>query len=653
MKLRRLLCLLLSFCIIFSAVGCSKVDVSSDTSSDANSQSYTPMDSEQMTSDDTDSFNESVEEDSDDNSEDSEYSDDITEDTETELPGVDDEYYDPEEDSYEEEETESEEDYGEEEEESEETPEEETEDETESQPETPENDESEKTPVAPENQENTQTPENNQNTQNQGNTNQPEATPEADKISVEVEKLLKPLTAEDDMIMQDNPDRGFRTHLTLYVNEAVEAIDPMDYYQSKYNIFFGYCDMDINVSMTYLYLTEYRGMDIPPEAMDAIEQFFKYSEIKQFTSCLRFAYCDDYTKLDRGADQATIIRHIKQLAPLIQKYKHCVHTVEGGFVGSYGEWAPVYQSPPVDYETITNYLLKYFCLPNGVYLSLRLPSYKNLLPSTHPYLKYIGFHNDAMFGEQTRLDWNSGGYQLGTPEWEQACTEGAYTPQGGEMLNNNTYHQRDMIPKGIEMIMEAGHHWQNTMSAWHGKYEGTGEYEPIMEIWEREPVTPEIIEQAKVVYDPNWFYDKNGNPVERNAFEFLRDHLGYRISLQALKISGESKPGGVIDIQLPLKNYGFSAAFCLNSGFAILDSDYNVVSTKKAGKPSTWYSHDPENYLDTTIRTYNVKSQMKLPSKSGKYYIAFYLKNGLNHFATFANDIETADGYAILHEFVI
>ncbi len=469
--------------------------------------------------------------------------------------------------------------------------------------------------------------------------------------TVNVNKDFSPITSVSDIIMQDNPDRGFRTHLTLNIKDAVDSGNPMNYFLEKYNVFFAYCDMEINVSMTYFYLTDYRGMDIPDEAMDAIDQFFQFSEGKGFTNCLRFAYCDDYKELDRGADQATIIRHIKQLAPLIKKYKHCVHTCEGGFIGSYGEWAPNYQRPAVDYETITKYLMKYFCMPNGIYLSLRMPEYKNLLDKSSPYWKYIGYHNDAMFGETDKEGWNSAGYQYGTPEWEQVCLEGAYTPQGGEMLNNDDYYEKEKIPVGIEMIKEAGHHWQNTMSVWHGRYESVGDNEAIMNLWEAEEVTPEILESSNVVYDPYWFIDDNGNPVQRNAFEFLRDHLGYRISLQSVKTTGENKKESTISAELSLKNYGFSAAFCMQSGFAILDSNYDVVREVKAGSPSKWYSHDPENYLNTEILTHSVSAEIKLPSESGKYYLAFYLKNGINQFASFANSIESAGGYAILHEF--
>ena len=473
------------------------------------------------------------------------------------------------------------------------------------------------------------------------------------KVSVNVNKKLKPLTSSGDAIMQDNPDRGFRTHLTLYVDEAVASGDPMSYYQKDYDVFFGYCDMEINVSMTYLYLTAYRGMNIPNEAMAAIEDYFIYSEAKGFTTCLRFAYCDDLNHLERGADQATIIRHIKQLAPLIKKYKHTVHTVEGGFIGSYGEWASVYQSPAVDYETVARALMKYFCMPNGIYLSLRLPKYKNLIPKTDKYYKYIGNHNDAIYGEQLREGWHSGGYQYGTDDYAQMCREGAYTPQGGELLNNGDYVKKGKIPIGVEVVAEAGHHWRNTMSVWHGKYECSSDDDAIMDRWAEESVTPATMKGIQVVFDPYWFIDDKGAEVERNAFEFLRDHLGYRIAAQSVKITGESKPGATVKVEMPIKNYGFSAAFCMTSGFAILDSDYNVVSTVKAGSPSKWYSHDPENYLDTTILTHNVSANVKLPSKSGKYYVAFYLKNGINQFATLANDIETADGYALLHEFVI
>ncbi|MBR7132096.1 MAG: DUF4874 domain-containing protein [Clostridia bacterium] len=470
--------------------------------------------------------------------------------------------------------------------------------------------------------------------------------------TVVTDKIFLPLTSEGDKLLLANPDRGFRTHLTLYVKEAVDSGNPMKYYRDDFDVFFGYIKSErVNNALAYLYLTDYRNMDIPQDGMDAIEAFFKFCEIEQIKIMLRFGYCDDLNYLDRGANQETILRHIKQLAPLVAKYRHCIHTVEGGFVGSYGEWASVYQRPAVDYETVTRAIVENFCVPTGLFFSHRLPQYKNLIPETDSLYKYIAYNNDAMYGEQSNDGWHSGGYQYGTAEWAQVCNEGAYTPQGGEMLNNSAMLNYNAVPTGIQMIKETAHHWHNTMSVWHGMFEDSKN--AIMNNWRKEVITPEILEANDIVYCPSWFKDDNGNTVTRYAYDFIRDHLGYKLEAQSFSVSGEDVASGKLTLNLALKNYGMSAAFCMNSSFVILDEDYNVVSKVSAGKPETWYSHNPEDYLDTTVLTHNINAEINAPKATGKYYIAFCLENTMGVKARFSNRIDVVNGYNILHEFYL
>ena len=50
------------------------------------------------------------------------------------------------------------------------------------------------------------------------------------------------------------------------------------------------------------------------------------------------------------------------------------------------------------------------------------------------------------------------------------------------------------------------------------------------------------------------------------------DHLGYRLALTGLETDGDLQPGGVLHVKLSLVNYGFAAAFQMESGFVLLDS---------------------------------------------------------------------------------
>lgn len=467
-----------------------------------------------------------------------------------------------------------------------------------------------------------------------------------------------------------NPERGWRTHTYWYVDWALNPQKLLEvsaqygkrwenryqYWENQYSYFFNTGDDYTATAFTYIYLTGYENtMELPQEALDCIEEFFDFVRKKKFTMLLDFCYCDEATQLATCADEETMIAHMQQLTPIVKRHADVVHCVKAGFCGAYGEWA--YQDPPISHANVTNAIMQYICEPAQLSFLARLPRYKNSIGKDSPYYPHIGFSNDAIYGEQTRKEWESGGFQVGTDEWEQVCQEGAFAPNDGEMCTNHqmmTYHNAEtggtgIVPYGIEVIAEAAHHWFNTMSVWHGNHDYLSHWDAlrIMDTWKQQPVTPQLLGEYKVVYDPSWFLDEKGNTVERSCYDFLRDFLGYRITLQSADISEDG------EITLRLKNYGMSAAFRMTSGFAILDKHFEVMTTVDAGDPETWYSHDPYNWRDTTVPEYTVSAKLPLPQQAGQYHLAFYMKNDLGVFASMSNRITTVDGYHILHSFSI
>lgn len=460
----------------------------------------------------------------------------------------------------------------------------------------------------------------------------------------------EPLYAGQDELLFNNPDRGFRTHLTFYVSEAIE-MGTQKYLDWKFGIFYDHLNEPCKLMMVYIYITDYRNMDITQQGMDIIEALLVRSKQRGIKLMLRFGYCDDMRHTERNANEETMIRHIKQLAPLVNKYKDVVHSIQDGFIGAYAEWHS--QVPEVNKGRVLNHILKYLVEPNGIYFQARLPEYKNEIPSIDPYYDMIGFHNDAMFGAQTKDGWESGGFQLGTTSWHQVVTEAYKTPQDGEMFVNSNLLQTNRIPTGIEIIRELSQHRHTSMSIWHGYREMAGSDTAVMERWKKQMVTPVLLEDNGIVFCPNWFKDKAGREVERNAFEFIRDHLGYRIEAQYIKVEEGKKPGSLAKVTLDLKNYGLSAAFHMRSGIAILNSENKVVSEVEAGTPADWHSHDPHSYLSTTVLSHTIKADLKLPSKKGFYKVAFFLNNTMDDYARLSNNVEYINGYNVLCGFEI
>lgn len=78
-----------------------------------------------------------------------------------------------------------------------------------------------------------------------------------------------------------------------------------------------------------------------------------------------------------------------------------------------------------------------------------------------------------------------------------------------------------------------------------------------------------------------------------------------------------------------------------------------MVSEILVGDPTTWHPTSPEDYSDRTQLKHNLSAEMKLPSESGTYKIAFFLRNTLGQTARLDNTIEYSNGYNILHMFTI
>ena len=169
--------------------------------------------------------------------------------------------------------------------------------------------------------------------------------------------------------------------------------------------------------------------------------------------------------------------------------------------------------------------------------------------------------------------------------------------------------------------------------------------------WQKhENVTPLLLDNNRIIYDPDWFFDDNGVMVDRDPYEFLRDHLGYRLRAESISVLGREE----LEVELKIKNYGFAAAFYLESSIAILDENYNAVSSHEVGNPETWYSHNPKNHLSTEVLTHTLLTEFVTPEKEGKYYIALRLGNTMGDTARLANSgIDYQNGYNILYSFLV
>lgn len=533
---------------------------------------------------------------------------------------------------------------------------------------------------------------------------------------IDVSAEYTPLVGKQNDWLNSNPDRGYRTEISFVMYDTAEY-DPglkNDWRRVNVNnsddeirktiekLVTMYLQTNVKVAIAYICFNDCNTMDqIPDKYLHALDLFFENLRARGVRVIWRHAYGgttnryitvpEDREYLEKVcANQDIMVKHIKQLGEYIGKNTDVVMKISSGVIGN-GEYTASFQWPPVDFNVITDSIIRYMCVPNGLTFNVRLPRYKkdvidwwaeNHNGEMYPYADIIGHTNDAIYGETYKLNANSACYQIDhTPlnckdgskcycysedyfdEWRYVTETAAYTSQCGEMFTNiGMTVVNKIFPTGLEVIKEMAHHRHSILSNWHtmgekqdGKY-GTAETNVMIRWVERETVTPELLDENGIIYDPNYFVDEDGNKIDRNPYEFIKDHLGYKLVAEGSNLKGELGRKGKLKVDLTFKNYGFAAAFYLTSGFAVLDSKYNVVTEVTAGNPDKWISLPADYYVternssvQNDVISYTIDGELTLPEDSGKYHIAFFLKCDNGEGAALSNDIIFENGYNILH----
>ncbi len=463
-----------------------------------------------------------------------------------------------------------------------------------------------------------------------------------EKDSVTVNRSYTSLSAENSYLLDANPNRGLRGYMDFYHFDITDAelYARLDGFTANSR----YTSADTSVYVCYLYPGDYRGKDLDSVFYDTVQKIFDYCRQRKLQLLLRFAYYDVNNFNDRTPTTDELVLHIRQLAQngIIARNSDVIHVFQAGFIGQYGEWHS--DEPAADRSAVLSEFVK--LLPDGIYSQLRMFNYKQFLPDG--YRHRFGIAHDGFFGIMDASELGSQTFSYGLPEWNDCLTEAAYTPNDAETYYWDSFNQLGLLPEGYACILGASQLRLTTLSGYNG-YGDIGSFaDGSMNRWKNLPITENWLQYNGLPVSEKWFKDSDGNTVARNAFEYMRDYLGYRISLKALS---SVQNGDKTDISLSLVNYGFSAAFNLESSMVILDENSNIVSQTFPGEPSEWYCTDPNDYADRTLLTHKVTCSLEIPKAAGEYKVAFCLRSKSGAYARLDNNVPYENGFHILHTF--
>lgn len=480
--------------------------------------------------------------------------------------------------------------------------------------------------------------------------------PVVQSVPVTTEKTFELLPAEKSVLLNKNPDRGYRSEMIVDIPAADDAesfakwTDEAVLDRVRKDIPGNALDESVMVSRLYFYLAEYTTMEtIPEQAIELIRKYMKAHMEMGVKMYLVFYYQRSDNKCP---NTDIILKHMDQFNKLIHEFKDGIAALCFGLIGRYGEWTSASHVDEYDRKTITDKMIS--MIPSTMYLNMRSPQLKwNNVSKDNPRYKTIGFDDAAVFGMET----THGTWVPGSEEWTGGMKEAPYAFNDAELFTTNYFRNNGVYVKGLSVIESLSQHRTQTLSAWHGYGDYASNGGTIQEStfygWKCEEVTAEWLEKKGLPYSPSWFTRANGDTVQRNVFEYLRDYLGYHLSMTDLQVTGGTKAGNTINVKANLVNYGMGAAMNLESGFAILDEAGNVVSTTMVGNPAEWHSTNPEDYSDRKLLNHGLETSMTLPKEKGTYQLAFFVRNAMGQYARLDNAIPYVNGYNSLHMFTI
>lgn len=224
----------------------------------------------------------------------------------------------------------------------------------------------------------------------------------------------------------------------------------------------------------------------------------------------------------------------------------------------------------------------------------------------------VGFHNDGFLAHNT-----CGGTWTepplfsnpGNPEFDYMTAESAWLPVDGELFWSDLGNPVD----GLRAAMRMRLHHYSSFSLAHS-YSGQEGKPYSIDTWMKTPITKEQVIEAKLPLSDGYFEDLDGNSVSRTQFDYIRDHLGYRIELREARFPDSAKLGEPAAVEVDVVNRGFSTFINPRPVYLVLiDRAGSVVYTQRTkANPRDWQPHSPGDPEFEPL-THTVKAHVDIP----------------------------------------
>jgi hypothetical protein len=419
-----------------------------------------------------------------------------------------------------------------------------------------------------------------------------------------------------------NPDRGLRTETIIAEGKDDKWVARVRHYATH----------GVTLAQTYCYLTEFSSTDISPGKLAQLQSSFDALRANGLKAVLRFAYERD--KSSPGPRLTDVRRHISQLKPLLVRNVDVICVVEAGLIGLWGEWHHSVHGLDKDVDAQRQIVMDLLdALPVERHVLFRRPRYKRaVLGEDTPWTTAatahtgipaarMGFHSDYFVVR--RHGWD---ITPGTRDFEQALAEGPFLWMGGEMPWGSEVRRRGWQTDGFGAAVRMRDHHYSVFSLAHNFEEGRHEHD--MKRWMKEPLTVQRVRGAKLPLSDGYFENAQGREVERCQFDYIRDHLGYRLELQEATFPKSVRRGESLECRLSLINRGFSAMHNPRPVYLVMVDDAARVVAQQltATDPRRWQPYRPEDAEYVPLR-HEIATSIRVSPKTtaGTYRLGLWL----------------------------
>ena len=309
------------------------------------------------------------------------------------------------------------------------------------------------------------------------------------------------------------------------------------------------------------YLTDYIGSNLSAKYVKNIQANLDALREGGVKAIVRFAYTQDENAAEKDAEVETVLKHVAQLKPTLQKYEDVIFVLQAGFVGVWGEWyytshfgfSPKSANDYKPRKQLTDALLD--ALPASRQIELRTPTFKmkmyNLAlkdtitaVTAHDgsIVSRLAGHNDCFGADKN---------DRGTFDDDNArqfwMADTRYTIMGGETCAVSDYC---LCPQTIKDLED--YHWT---------YLHDGYNQEVLSRWKSD-----------------------------GCFNEIEQNLGYRFVLQDVHYEAV-EAGKPCKVTIRFNNNGYAAPMNPREAWLVWKgSDGKIVRSLLGYDPRTWHS---------------------------------------------------------------